>query len=166
MNNLSQKTPMKMATQSGQNGFRVLVSDGAEQFDPNSLMDETHQQPSTPNSPLALVILTVVPPDGLDKLQIGGIFKHLSIDNSFLTLNMTVLVPLAIKLSQLVLMNDATCLESIEIPTVEQAILEPRVFLLNSVQFDSPLNNLVNMTVLFKSYEHHRNTDGLLQVHG
>ena len=93
----------------------------------------------------------------LEELKIGGFFEGLSSEQTGLTLEMTVLFPVALELSHLVLMKDSTNLVSLEIRNVnpEPAILELPEFQLVSVQIGSPLNNRVKMKVLFKPYEHH-----------
>lgn len=146
---------METVQHSGLGGSRVLVSEGADQFDPDSLLDE--DETTTWKVAIPLAILTVSPPMTLEELKIGGFFEGLSSEQTELTLEMTVLFPVALELSHLALMKDPTSLVSLEIQNMnpEPAILELPEFQLVSVQIGSPLNNRVKMKVLFKPYEHH-----------
>lgn len=144
-----------MPIQSGQSGLGVLVSEGADQFDPDSLLDE-ELSASPLNEPTSVIaILAINPPMNLSTFQVGGILESLKTEQGCLVLNMTVLLPLALELSRLVLMTERTVLTSIELLTPERMMFLAQPFHLSSVQFDSPLNNRVKMTVLFKPYEHH-----------
>ena len=146
---------METVQHSGLGGSRVLVSDGADQFDPDSLLNEPETKPSEVAIPIA--ILTVSPPMNLELFKIVGFFEGLRSEQTGLTLEMTVLLPVALELSHLVLMKDSTNLVSLEIRNVnpEPSIFELPEFQLISVQIDSPLNNRVKTKVLFKPYEHH-----------
>jgi hypothetical protein len=136
---------MKNTPLSGQSGSTVLVSDDAKQFDPDSLLDDeqTRQSSELP----VLVLLSLNSPKDL---QVLGLFEGISVEKRSMTLHMTVLMPLATKLS-IALLKNAKTMVSIKLIASEETSFVPQELV--SVQFGSPLNNRVKMTVLFKSHE-------------
>lgn len=142
---------------SGFGGSKVLVSEGADQFDPDSLLEEevTLTTKSLAGE-LPLAILKVSPPHSLDEFEIGGFFDGLSSEQGSLSLELTGLLPVALELSHLALMEDRTNLVSVQIRGVgpEPSNLELPGFQLVSVQIGTPLSNRVKIKVLFNSYEH------------
>lgn len=142
---LAKGTTMKNTLLSGQSGSTVLVSDDAKQFDPDSLLDDeqTRQSSELP----VLVLLSLNSPKDL---QVLGLFEGISVEKRSMTLHMTVLMPLATKLS-IALLKNAKTMVSIKLIALEETSFVPQELV--SVQFGSPLNNRVKMTVLFKSHE-------------
>src|SRR5437868_2635147 len=97
-------------------GPRILVSPGAEEFDPDSMVDEPEILPSNPEeankralalAPKPFLALTLAPPLG-EELQVAGFLHKMSSTKHHLGLVFECLLPFGLKLSELALANERT----------------------------------------------------------
>ena len=99
-------------------GSKVFVSQGAEAFDPDSLLDSPTEAPSEtpPPQQRTLVILNFTPPLG-DQVQVAGILSSLSTNKSGFQVQFVCLTEVAIELVQLSMGNDTTSLDGCDLVT-------------------------------------------------
>lgn len=136
-------------TRSGLGGSsRVLLSQGADQFDPDSLLG-TEEEPTPPISVQPLLILTLSPPQAPEPFQIGGFFEGILTKKDELTIELTAMFPVALELSRFGLMKDPTTITSLETRSADfTSILELPDFQIDSVQLEQPHNNRVRIKVV------------------
>lgn len=128
--------------QSGLGSSRVLISQGADAFDPDSLLDneESLKPTPTPTTFLPLVILTLCPPHE-NEFQVGGILECLATYKDKIVLEFIGLLPIALELSFLVLAQDKTSIKTVEVKQKESFSLELWDFKVESVEISSIQNN-------------------------
>ena len=98
-------------------GSKVLVSDGAENFDPDSFLEEPPSIPVPEAShQKTFVILNFVPPLG-EPVQVAGILSSLSSSEIGFHVEFVCVAEVALELVQLSMGNDSTSLESCDLVT-------------------------------------------------
>ena len=126
--------------QSGLGSSRVLISQGADAFDPNSLLDNEESLKPTPNTSLPLVILTLCPPHE-NEFQVGGILESLTTHKGEIVIEFIGLLPIALDLSYLALAQDKTSIQALEVKQEESSCLEVFDFEIESVEISSIQEN-------------------------
>lgn len=126
--------------QSGLGSSRVLISQGADAFDPNSLLDNEESLKPTPNTSLPLVILTLCPPHE-NEFQVGGILESLTTHKGEIVIEFIGLLPIALDLSYLALAQDKTSIQTLEVKQEESSCLEVFDFEIESVKISSIQEN-------------------------
>jgi len=93
---------MKNNTLSGLDGSKVFLSEGAEEFDPDSLVEEeeSQEQPLVAQSTIPLVILSLITPNKTP-LFVGGYFQRIMAGLDELTIEMIGLLPVGLELVRL-----------------------------------------------------------------
>lgn len=139
---------------SGLDGSRILIGDGMDQFDPDSLVEDVNQPNTQENT--SIVILSLDPPDGSEELKVGALFESIETAKNNLCLSLVVLLPIAIELSSLVFARFKTKLNWLEFrePNISPTKLNPPNLSLFSVQFENSSNNRVKTKLIFRRYEH------------
>lgn len=128
--------------QSGLGSSRVLISQGADAFDPDSLLDneESLKPTPTPTTFLPLVILTLCPPHE-NEFQVGGILESLTTHKGEIVIEFIGLLPIALDLSYLALAQDKTSIQTLEVKQEESSCLEVFDFEIESVEISSIQEN-------------------------
>lgn len=126
--------------QSGLGSSRVLISQGADAFDPDSLLDNEESLKPTPNTSLPLVILTLCPPHE-NEFQVGGILESLTTHKGEIVIEFIGLLPIALDLSYLALAQDKTSIQTLEVKQEESSCLEVFDFEIESVKISSIQEN-------------------------
>jgi hypothetical protein len=126
--------------QSGLGSSRVLISQGADAFDPNSLLDNEESLKPTPTTFLPLVILTLCPPHE-NEFQVGGILESLTTHKGEIVIEFIGLLPIALDLSYLALAQDKTSIQTLEVKQEESSCLEVFDFEIESVEISSIQEN-------------------------
>lgn len=126
--------------QSGLGSSRVLISQGADAFDPNSLLDNEESLKPTPNTSLPLVILTLCPPHE-NEFQVGGILESLTTHKGEIVIEFIGLLPIALDLSYLALAQDKTSIQTLAVKQEESSCLEVFDFEIESVKISSIQEN-------------------------
>lgn len=126
--------------QSGLGSSRVLISQGADAFDPNSLLDNEEPLKPTSTTSLPLVILTLCPPHE-NEFQVGGILESLTTHKGEIVIEFIGLLPIALDLSYLALAQDKTSIQTLEVKQEESSCLEVFDFEIESVEISSIQEN-------------------------
>lgn len=98
-------------------GSQVLVSQGAEDFDPDSLLEldlPTETVPTPASGAAPLVLLKFIPPLG-DALEVAGILRSISAKSTKITLSFACLAQVGLELVQLPMGEAASILEECQV---------------------------------------------------
>lgn len=108
---------MKNNTLSGLDGLKVFLSEGAEEFDPDSLVEEESQeQPLVTQSVIPLVILSLITPNKTP-LFVGGYFQTIMAGLDELIVEMIGLLPVGLELVRLSTIKPGLGFNHLEIQT-------------------------------------------------
>jgi hypothetical protein len=134
------------------NGVDVLVSSGADDFDPSSLLDEEQVTTESKNHPY--IILAINSNTKLD-LHVVGLFERLTVEKNSISLEMLALADVLLGLTQLVLDEHPAKLISLDVHLLGSQTLKltPKGFELHSVDIATPLSNRVKVKIIFRLHE-------------
>ena len=93
-------TRMKNNIISGLSESRILLSEGAEDFDPSSLTEESPQQSQITNTAIPIAILSLNL-SNKTPMFVGGYFQSVTVENEELSIEMVGLLPVGLELVRL-----------------------------------------------------------------
>jgi len=132
-------------------GASILLSSGAQDFDPSSMVEvptDLHPAESTPNPP-PLVVLTLQPPAGAN-LQVAGLLQNYSASTGVFTCQFNCLVNFAMKLTRLGIASEPSKFVTCEIKAGDVEIdWEFEGYLLESVAVNGIIGSMADVVVSF-----------------